>query len=315
MTAGQLSSESDSAESLIVGDPADSHVGAVLAAVETLGGRPPLVFDAPGLVRDGFGASPYAFEFRGRSCALDRCRGWLRRYAPPMWGAGTVLGSLEAVTQRAFLALVASMSRLGDVEWLTSLDAMLAAEDRLLQLERAHQTGARVPRWLVTSDVSRVASDLGEPFVAKPLTNGYFLAEDGPRAVYAELVDRRLLAGASLGAAPFVFQEHVVALDHLRVVTVGRDAWACRIAAKGRPLDWRVQDEAHFAWEVLDDAEVCASALTVAAQFGIGYSSQDWLRDDRGLVFLDLNPGGQWLFLPPEASEPVTRAIAKHLCG
>ena len=41
--------------------------------------------------------------------------------------------------------------------------------------------------------------------------------------------------------------------------------------------------------------------LAVAAAFDVGYTSQDWARDATNqATFLDLNPGGQWLVLPPE---------------
>jgi hypothetical protein len=40
-----------------------------------------------------------------------------------------------------------------------------------------------------------------------------------------------------------------------------------------------------------------------------------WDSDTRGAVFIDLNPAGQWLFLPEPVSGAVARAIAEHLQG
>jgi hypothetical protein len=49
---------------------------------------------------------------------------------------------------------------------------------------------------------------------------------------------------------------------------------------------------------------------------GAGFTSQDWIETDRGEhVFLDLNPAGQWLFLPEQVSDSATRAIADFLAG
>ena len=94
-------------------------------------------------------------------------------------------GSLDSVTKRAFLSLVGSLSRVGDRRWLTSLDALLTAEDRLVQLEAISRLGLRVPDTLITSDPAEAADRLGDGFVVKPLAGGYFWAEDGPRAVFA----------------------------------------------------------------------------------------------------------------------------------
>jgi hypothetical protein len=52
----------------------------------------------------------------------------------------------------------------------------------------------------------------------------------------------------------------------------------------------------------------------LSAALGVGYSSQDWIEDvDGAHYFLDLNPGGQWLFLP--FADEVTAAIADWLGG
>lgn len=46
----------------------------------------------------------------------------------------------------------------------------------------------------------------------------------------------------------------------------------------------------------------------------LGFSSQDWIVDRDGTAwFIDGNPAGQWLFLPPEVSTPATDAIASWL--
>jgi hypothetical protein len=53
--------------------------------------------------------------------------------------------------------------------------------------------------------------------------------------------------------------------------------------------------------------------VTLATTLRAGFTSQDWIVDDAGPAFLDLNPGGQWLFLPHEVSAPATAALADWL--
>lgn len=40
---------------------------------------------------------------------------------------------------------------------------------------------------------------------------------------------------------------------------------------------------------------------------------QDWMVDDDGPVFTDINPGGQWLFLPSGVAMPATQTLAEWL--
>jgi hypothetical protein len=55
------------------------------------------------------------------------------------------------------------------------------------------------------------------------------------------------------------------------------------------------------------------AAVTLVSTLRAGFTSQDWTVDDAGPAFLDLNPGGQWLFLPDEVSAPATAALAAWL--
>lgn len=300
---------------LIVGDKADSHVEAVLAEIARTGGEPPLLLDAPTLTMQPYTIQECSLTIGDVTVRTDEGgRGWLRRYAPTMWGAGAVAGSLESVRKRAFLTLVGAISRVGNRQWLTTLDAMLAAEDRLYQLDVVNRLGQRTPLTVVTSCGDRARELLGGQFIVKPLANGYYNSADGPRAVFTTAVTQGDLDQTDFADAPFVAQERIKTVEHLRVVTVNGQAWAAALGAEGRPMDWRQEDEAHFAWVPVEAPDVCSAALAVAAAFDVGYTSQDWARDATDqATFLDLNPGGQWLFLPPEVSRPVTSAIAAYL--
>lgn len=300
---------------LVIGDMGDSHLAAVVARVEELGRVAPVVIDAPSLARSPYSLIDLKLTIQGTTIDLgDGGAGWLRRYAPSMWGAGLVEGSLDAARKRSLLTLVGSITRLGARRWLTTLECMLRAEDRLVQLEIAARAGHAVPRSIVTSDASIARAALGDHFVVKPMTIGYFNTDDGPRAVFATILHADELDSLDFADAPFVAQETIHARHHLRVVTVSDRAWVTSIDACGRPLDWRRQESAHSSWTPTPDPEAAASALSMARAFGIGYSSQDWIRDELGrLVFLDLNPGGQWMFLPQEVSDEITTAIALML--
>ena len=301
---------------LIVGDRRDAHVAAVEDAVRALSGPEPVVVDAPSLATATYRLDGVTLQLGDRTVVLDSgTRGWLRRYAPTLWGAGTLTGSLDSVRRRAFLALVGAISRVGTTHWLTPLEAMLRAEDRLLQLHVASELGIDVPRSVVTSDGELARETLGERFVVKPLASGYYNAAKGPRAVFTSVLERDQLDDVDFGDAPFVAQEMLNAQHHFRVVTVGDRAWAAELSGADRPIDWRQQEEAHSSWTATSAPTVAASAVALAAALGVGYTSQDWIDDGNRVAFIDLNPGGQWLFLPDEIARPATYAIAEFLAG
>jgi glutathione synthase/RimK-type ligase-like ATP-grasp enzyme len=153
--------------------------------------------------------------------------------------------------------------------------------------------------------------------VVKPLATGQYLSDGELKTVYAEAMmpdDERLHA---LNAVPFIVQERLHARRHLRVVTVGHRSWvaALRVDASA-PADWRQNAANHSSFvEVNDEAPgVRRSAMAVARDLGLGYTSQDWIEEGDGGTFLvDVNPAGQWLFLPEAIGVAVSEAIADLL--
>ena len=111
-------------------------------------------------------------------------------------------------------------------------------------------------------------------------------------------------------------RHRIEAKAHLRIVTVGGRAWVFELDASALPLDWREEPRAHRDWIIAERCEQARSAARLAAAMQVGYSSQDWIvATDGRCVFLDLNPSGQWLFLPDPAANEVTVAIAEWLEG
>lgn len=102
---------------------------------------------------------------------------------------------------------------------------------------------------------------------------------------------------------------------HLRVVTVKDRAWAFELDAAGVELDWRLTEEAHHSFVAAQEPEVARQALALAAKRKVGYSSQDWIVAGGEVYFVDLNPAGQWLFLPESDVTEITESIAAWLAG
>ena len=299
---------------LIIGNASDLHVEAVVGALAAAGGPEPLLVDAPLLREEGFCLTEASLRIGDISVTRSEPgRGWLRRYAPAQWGLGIESGSLAAAVHRAFLTLVGAIARMETLEWLTDIEAMLRAEDRLHQLTTAGAIGIAVPRTVVASTPADVVAHLGENFVVKPLSLGFFWTEAGARAVYTSELDAATASEIDFGGAPFVAQEKICAERHLRVVTVGSRAWIASLSAEDRPLDWREQEGAHREWAMDADEQVGQQAIALARTLRVGYSSQDWLVRGEDRLFIDLNPGGQWLFLPEAVACSVTEAIADFL--
>lgn len=88
------------------------------------------------------------------------------------------------------MRLLASVARTPNRRWLTSIDALQAAEDRLFQLATAQRLGIRIPKTVVTSDPSNARRHLRDDIILKPLGTGAFVNRDGdPTVVHTTRLD------------------------------------------------------------------------------------------------------------------------------
>lgn len=291
---------------LIVGSPDDPHVHAIVAALDV----EPVVLDASTFLTSPVTVAADGLRVGGKPLAA--AKGWLRRLAPAGWtetmnGPGRV-----AVGHSAAMSALAAVARDPQIDWLTPLDALGAAENKPLQYRAAALAGVPVPEWIATTDPNDVPKS--GSWVSKPLGPGSFIDDDGNGwVVPTARVD--LSDPGTITAVPFVLQRLVEATAHARVVTICDAVWSAVLPAGNLPLDWRLSPEAHhgFTPEPVP-GHVLVHALAAAASNGVRYSAQDWIRDaDHRWWFVDLNPAGQWLFLPEPVAAGITGAIADFL--
>jgi hypothetical protein len=304
---------------ILVGDGADPHVRAVADRLPRAG---TVIVDATTLHQVVQSVDPVRTilsDLAGGAVELSAgnpARGWLRRLAPAGWDHAVVLGGHAAAVLSSRLTLLAALLRDPALSLATPVDQLFAAENKLVQYRAAHEAGIRFPTTLVSGRPQDLTRRLGEPFVLKPLGPGNFEDDGRQNVVYVRPVHAADVADADLLDAPFLAQTLVTTRMHLRVVTVQDQVWVAELDGAGLPVDWRESPPAHHGFTASTSwPEVEHCAVRLAARLGVGFSSQDWVVDDDGPMFLDLNPGGQWLFLPDAVTAPVARALADWLSG
>lgn len=307
-----------SAYAIVVGDTLDPHVAAVIEQMPTAG---LVVVDAE-RASEGIAhldeSGTWLIDLTGARCRVEAgtpvC-GWVRRLAPAGWDRGIVLGCHDSAVLAARLTLLASVLREPAVAWLTTVDDLFAAENKIVQYRRAIDEGIRVPDFVVARDAAELSERLGDPFVLKPLGPGNFVNDDGQQqVVFVQAVRASDIDAVDLLQAPFLAQRLVRAECHLRVVTVGERSWVAELDATDLPMDWRAFGPAHRSFQATSQwSEVEHGAVKLASALSVGFTSQDWIVDVDGPAFLDLNPAGQWLFLPEKVARPATAELSHWL--
>lgn len=305
------------ARSLIIGSAQDVHVASVL---EHCDGESTLVLDGQLLSTSTFTLSDESLvasvaDNLWTLTADPTIRGWVRRLAPETWQEGVVAGSRAAAEHSAWLSLLGALGRSRFVRWLTTLDSNLIAENKSYQLSVAKSVGVRVPLSIVSNRMADVLRVVPGPRIVKTLGHGHYVEDDVARVVFTQRIEDDQLPRLEAGL-PLLFQQELVAREHLRVVVVRDRVWTCSLSAEGLPLDWRAEESAHDAFLAVETPdEIRRDALKVARALQLGYASQDWIVTAEGTFLVDVNPGGQWLFLPEPFATEISVAIAEWLGG
>ncbi len=303
---------------LIIGNAGDEHAAAV---ADNLRARSvePLLIDVGTLETTPYSLCDGALTLHApdgdvRVTLGPPTRGWIRRLAPPLWRPGVTLGSADSAIRGAWSSLIAAVAGAPGVTWLTPLERLLLRENKLLQADTARRLGIPTPVTAVSSRRDLLPASLGDQLVVKPLGRSHYTDEAGAeQVVWTRDVSRDSPILDWLPGAPFIAQTRLYAERHLRAVTVEHKSWICELCADGLPVDWRREQAAHESFLVTSEPSVGRDAVRIADALGIGYSSQDWIVSDGIPHLIDLNPAGQWLFLPDEVASAITSAIASWL--
>ena len=205
------------------------------------------------------------------------------------------------------------------ITWVNPIDKVSVAEHKLYQLQVAASLGFQVPRTLVSADVGmlrRFASGNAAGTIFKPIFHGMFFDGLSCHSVYTRRLDVETLDAASLSACPILLQEEIPRIADVRATFIGRHCFVADIRGDASLIDWRAPDAAvEYAVSSLDDTTV-ALCRQMLAELGLVYGAFDFVRMPSGnLVFLEVNPTGEWAWLEDKLSFPMRDAFIEVFYG
>lgn len=208
---------------------------------------------------------------------------------------------------------------------MDELQRIRHAENKQLQLQVASELGLEIPRTLITNDPDAVLefAETCENGLVTKMLSSFAIYENGrERVVFTNPVKPQDLEDMSgLRLCPMTFQEMVPKALELRVTVVGRNVFAASIdsqSSERATYDWR-RDGAGLVeewrpYEMPEDAK--ARLLRLMDFFGLNYGAVDFIVTPGGrLIFLEVNPVGEFFWLEHSPGLPISKAMADVLLG
>jgi hypothetical protein len=193
--------------------------------------------------------------------------------------------------------------------WINDPAAEVRADNKLVQLDAAQAAGLSVPDTLVSSNPEHirdfVQSHGGRAIVKVVRGTGAFSIPTR-RVTSKDLTDDE-----SLEACPAIYQDLVEGSAHLRIHVFGDTVIAVRIDSP--LLDWRPKLDVPMRPMTLEGT-LAASLIGLVHELGLAMGIVDAkLLDDGTLVFLEINPQGQFLFVEGLTELPLAATMAAFL--
>ncbi len=208
--------------------------------------------------------------------------------------------------------------------WMNLPAHNLACQDKLWQLQVARKVGLLIPETLVTNKPSLVAEFyeacdgqviyklLGEQ------TSQIIPGNENPRGISTlPLREQDLPFLNQVVFAPHLFQRCIRKAYDLRVTVVGAEIFATRInsqAGRGK-IDWRHDYTVEMVpFELPSD--ISWRCLELTRILGLNYGAIDLiLTEDDQYIFLEINCGGQYLWVEEITNQPISAAVCRLLTG
>jgi len=278
-------------------------------------------------VRHGGGLSGRFLEANGERLDLDEVGGvWHRRL-----DVAGLLPKDPAELDPQLRSASVKESQRALMNALTGIDAFVMdplwnirrAESKELQLRVAERLGLDTPRTLVTNDPESVrafADECGGDVVTK-MQSMFAVYEDGQeKVVFTNPVSAEDLQDLDgLRLSPMVFQERIEKRLELRVTVIGERVFSASIDSQSNERaqnDWRREGARMVRdWQPFDlPADVEGQVLALQRELGLNYGAIDFILTPEGrLVFLEVNPVGEFFWLERAPGFPLSDAIADVL--
>jgi hypothetical protein len=236
---------------------------------------------------------------------------WLRRpFADQLrCSPDTPTNTRELINSECRCALSGLLSTGFHGRWISTPEATLRASDKLAQLAVARGCGFRTPDTLVSQsreDVAQFFRGHNRRIIVKAISG-----TNGPILLTQFMQDPHNLEDASFKACPGLYQEYIPGTRHIRLNCFGARSFAASIDTEA--LDWRPDLTVPIlAWPVPD--EVHRRVRRVLDHIGLDMGIVDLKETPDGeLVWLEVNPQGQFLFLESLTGQPLASYFADYL--
>jgi hypothetical protein len=221
----------------------------------------------------------------------------------------------EQLVRSQWSAFLRSMMVFDQARWMNHPADTYKAETKPYQILAASRCGFEVPKTIVGNDAERARKGFPVQAAVKSIDTVYLRENDDALFAYTSILDAAEISDENFHQVPSIAQEFVSPKTDLRVTVVGKSAFAYKILANGRAAkgDWRLHKREDLSYTpYLLPVDVRDRCVDLCAVLNLPFGAIDLIESDGKIVFIEINPTGEWAWLP-DAERTAGAAIATWL--
>ncbi|MBX9621719.1 MAG: hypothetical protein K2X28_06825 [Alphaproteobacteria bacterium] len=210
------------------------------------------------------------------------------------------------------------LQELSPNKWVNHPDRNHHIGYKVNQLKLAEECGLTIPETIIGNSMSSVLSlfDKYEKLIYKTLSS--FIMPPN-RVIYSTLISKDDIKNSkdTFAMAPGIYQAYIEKSYELRITIVGERLFIAHIdsqSSKETTVDWRKNQ----LRPMYKPGKITPDLLKKLKKFhrlaGLTYAAYDFIVDkNENEIFLECNPGGQWLWIEEALDFKISEAIAEEL--
>lgn len=206
--------------------------------------------------------------------------------------------------------------------WINNVFRIREAENKIYQLQLAHEIGFYIPDSVISNDnnaIEKLFNRNSGNCIIKPIKSGNIQPADGSRLIFTSQVDSSAISNqARVASFPIYMQNNIEKAYDIRCIVIGDKIFAAKIDSQSdnsSKVDWR-RSAGYLPHERITlPLSIQEKAITITQRLGLVYSAIDFVLDKNGkYIFLECNPNGQWGWIEKRLNFPISSNIASLLC-
>lgn len=210
-------------------------------------------------------------------------------------------------------------SVLAGAYWISPVQSIRSAENKVYQQILAKNIGLKVPNGILTNDAWDFKSfwaDNAKACVVKSIRSGQVGIDETEKIVYTSILDD-LPSKDRIEASPTYMQRNIKKQYDIRVTAVGCKLFSTAIMSQGceeTKTDWRKGEHVLPYHEISLPEELEKKCIQLLETLHLEFGAIDFiLGEDGEYYFLEINPNGQWAWIECRTNYRIAAEIAKLL--